>query len=290
MININKLADIPDNSAWRTRFAPSPTGYLHAGHAYAALVVWHIAGRNPETFLLRIDDLDYTRSTPDFTKQIKADLNWLGISWHAPEIYQSQRLERYKDALYGLESRGLIYPCYLSRSEISSLIIPSQNSSIKQPHTRNILSAVEIAARQSRGIHPVLRLDMEQACAQAGDLYWQDLNGQSHLAQAQRFGDIIIGRRDITASYHLSVVLDDADSDIQVVTRGGDLQASTDIHRLLQYLLGLPVPLYFHHELIMDDTGQKLSKRNKSKSILSMRESGLSIKNIINSFSNDTRF
>ena len=266
---------------WRTRFAPSPTGLLHVGHAYAAYVVWQIAGSNPDKFLLRIDDLDYTRSSQTFIQQIKNDLNWLDIYWREPEIYQSERLVRYKNALEILQQEGLIYPCYLSRTEISEFLSPPESGLSKQPHTRNLLSDSQINTRQKHGIKPAYRLDMSKAINSVGDVFWQNIDGQVNKAVPEKFGDIILGRRDITASYHLSVVLDDADSNIEVVTRGNDLKQSTDIHCLLQKLLGLPSPSYFHHPLVIGKDGTKLSKTHKSVPLSIFKDSEISIKNII---------
>ena len=274
-------ADIVYKNGWRTRFAPSPTGFLHIGHAYAAYVVWQIAGENPNKFLLRVDDLDYTRCSDKYINQLKSDLRWLNINWSAREIYQSQRLKRYSEALRTLLEADLIYECYLSRTEISDFLSPPRKKQIQQPHTRGFLSKKEILKRQQKGVKPALRLDMSKAIQQVEEVSWTCLDGFNIKAEPTKFGDIVLGRRDITACYHLSVVLDDADTNIEVVTRGEDLRSSTDIHCLLQKLLGLPSPIYFHHPVILGEDGKKLSKRHKSPSLHNLRDTNLTLKNIL---------
>ncbi len=264
--------DIAKKEGWRTRFAPSPTGFLHIGHAYAALVVWKIAGENPDKFLLRVDDLDYTRCFTKYIKQIKLDLKWLDISWNEGELYQSQRLSHYTKALKHLLDFDLVYPCYLSRSELSEFLSPTIDGASKQPNTRQLLSNAAISKRKQEGIKPVLRLDMKRAVQKVGCISWTSLNGKTTKAEPERFGDIILGRRDISASYHLSVVMDDAESEIEVVTRGEDLIDSTDIHCLLQNLLGFPSPFYFHHPIILGSDGKKLSKKFQSPSLNNFRD------------------
>ena len=247
--------EIIRKKGWRTRFAPSPTGFLHIGHAFAALIGWQIANQNPDKFLLRIDDLDFTRCSQEYVNQLISDLKWLDINWTANELYQSQRLSHYSRALQYLVDKDLIYPCYLSRSELTEFLSPPIEGISKQPNTRQSLSSQVIAKRQQKGIKPVLRLDMKKAIQKVGAISWLNIDGTSLKAEPEKFGDIILGRRDITASYHLSVVLDDAQSNIEVVTRGEDLRHSTDIHCLLQNLLDLPSPIYFHHPLIFGDDG-----------------------------------
>ena len=275
-------ANIRNKNGWRTRFAPSPTGFLHLGHAYAAYIVWQIAGENPDKFLLRIDNLDYTRCSNSYVSQLKSDLRWMDISWNGREIYQSNRLALYAGALQTLLEADLVYPCYLSRTEVSEFLSPPSNSLSPQPHTRKFLSTREIVKRQQQGIKPTLRLDMLKAIQKVGDVSWTSFDGVITKANPSNFGDIILGRRDITACYHLSVVLDDAESNIEVVTRGEDLRESTDIHCLLQTLLGLPPPLYFHHPIIFGEDGKKLSKRHKSISLKSLRRADVDLKNILN--------
>ena len=273
--------NIKQKKGWRTRFAPSPSGYLHIGHAYSALIVWQIAGENPDKFLLRIDDLDYTRCSKKYIEQIKLDLNWLNINWNNNELYQSQRFSNYAKAIKLLLVSDLIYPCYLSRSEISEFLSPPIDGIIKQPNTRGSLSKKAITKREQKGIRPVLRLDMKKATQKIGSMSWSCLDGTIKRAEPEKFGDIIIGRRDIGASYHLSVVIDDAESQIEVVTRGEDLRHSTDIHILLQNLLGFPSPLYFHHPLILGSDGKKLSKRHNSPSFKNFRDTKTIVNRLI---------
>ena len=219
----------------RTRFAPSPTGRMHLGHAYSALLAWQAAGCDADRFLLRIDDVDSSRCKDEFTDQIMDDLQWLGISWNQPPLYQSARSQRYNAALEWLESEKLIYPCYLSRKEYVASLAAPQNSP-------NSLPALSTAPRQTTV--PALRLDMDRALAQIKQKYqpliWQTHTGELITADPRPLGNVVLGRRNSLASYHLSVVLDDADSQIDLVVRGDDLRASTDLHCLIQRLLSLP--------------------------------------------------
>lgn len=274
----------------RTRFAPSPTGDLHLGHAYSALTVWRAAGRSDALFCLRIDDLDHTRCRPAYTQQIIDDLSWLGISWAEAPLVQSARLHRYATALEQLRAAGLVYPCYLTRRELSSFLTAPQDGGTAAQHgraapsTKGVLSEREARHRETEGQIPAWRLDSRKALARAGKLAWQDSDGASHAVDSDQFeielGDVILGRRDIAASYHLSVVLDDADSEIELVVRGEDLAASTPVHRLLQELLGLPVPVYLHHPLVRDDNGRRLAKRDQDRSLKSLREAGVNLQDV----------
>lgn len=266
----------------RTRFAPSPTGELHLGHAYSALTAWRAAGQSAELFCLRIDDLDHTRCRPTYTQQIKDDLAWLGVRWANAPLVQSQRLKRYADALDKLKTNKLVYPCYLTRHEISSLLSAPQESAFRQParSTKKLISQREQKQRENNGYMAAWRLDCEAALALTGPLIWWDHTGASYKVDKERMlthsGDVVLGRRDIAASYHLSVVLDDADSKTGLVVRGADLEASTALHTLLQALLGLPSPVYLHHPLVCDENGRRLAKRQKDKSLKSLRDAGAS--------------
>ena len=259
----------------RTRFAPSPTGGMHLGHAYSALLAWQAAGCDADRFLLRIDDIDSSRCKDEFTDQIMNDLQWLGISWNQPPLYQSARSQRYNAALEWLESEKLVYPCYLSRKEYEVSLAAPQNSP-------NSLPALSTAPRQTTV--PALRLDMDRALAQIKQKYqpliWQTHTGELITADPRPLGNVVLGRRNSPASYHLSVVLDDADSQIDLVVRGDDHRASTDLHCLIQTLLSLPSPLYYHHELICDETGQRLAKRDNARSLATYRENGLTINDV----------
>ncbi len=183
--------EIIRKKGWRTRFAPSPTGFLHIGHAFAALIGWQIANQNPEKFLLRIDDLDFTRCSQKYVNQLISDLKWLDINWTANEVYQSQRLSHYSRALQYLFDKDLIYPCYLSRSELTEFLSPPIEGISKQPNTRQSLSSQVIAKRQQKGIKPVLRLDMKKAIQKAGSISWLNIDGTSLKAEPGKFGDII---------------------------------------------------------------------------------------------------
>jgi len=266
--------------AVRTRFAPSPTGYLHLGHAYSALCAWQAAGNQPGGFHLRIDDLDSTRCKPEFTQQIFSDLHWLGLEWRAPVLYQSARTDRYQDMLARLQAKGLIYPCYLTRKEADSLYSAPHDTQIglaPAPSTRHLIGSATSREREASGMPPVWRLDSARAidiAQQCAPLAWQDHTGTRHRVNTAEFGDVVLGRRDSPASYHLSTVIDDADSDITLVVRGADLAPVTQIHCLLQAALDLPMPIYWHHLLICDADGQRLAKRHDALSLKHLRETG----------------
>ena len=262
----------------RTRFAPSPTGYLHLGHAYSALCAWHAVGERAEYFHLRIDDLDETRCKDSFTQQIFSDLHWLGITWQEPVLYQSRRHALYAKKLAILERQGLVYPCYLSRKEAGSLLSAPHLSAeglTPAPSTRHLLDSEESRQRAASGMPPVWRLDSQRALASlSGDtpLFWRDHKGTKHSVNPAEFGDVVLGRRDSPASYHLSTVIDDADSAITLVVRGADLAPVTQIQRLLQAVLGLPSPVYWHHPLVTDEAGQRLAKRHDALALKTLRE------------------
>ena len=271
----------------RTRFAPSPTGELHLGHAYSALTAWQAAGQSKELFCLRIDDLDHTRCRPAYIQQIENDLIWLGVRWAEAPLFQSQRLQRYAEALDKLRADNLIYPCYLTRHEANSLLSAPQNRAEQNsaPSTRELLSSTEQKQRQKNGQMAAWRLDCDAALARTGPLIWQDHTGTTHKVDKEQIhtyvGDVVLGRRDIAASYHLSVILDDADSQTELVVRGADLESSTPLHRLLQALLNLPSPVYLHHPLVCDKNGKRLAKRNHDTSLNTLRKAGLSPEDII---------
>ena len=271
----------------RTRFAPSPTGELHLGHAYSALTAWKATGQSAELFCLRIDDLDHTRCRPAYTKQIKDDLSWLGLQWAETPLVQSKRLQRYAEALEKLKADKLLYPCYLTRREVNSLLSAPHDSSEQTPapSTRGLLSQAEQHQREINGYVAAWRLDCKAALARTGTLIWQDYAGTSHQVGIDQMpadrGDVVLGRRDIAASYHLSVVLDDADSQVELVARGADLESSTPLHRLLQELLGLPTPVYLHHPLVCDKNGKRLSKRDHDTSLTALRAAGFGPADVI---------
>ena len=267
-------------TSWRTRFAPSPTGYLHLGHAYSALTVWGFAGQSPKNFVLRVDDLDHTRCRREFTEQIYTDLEWLGISWASKPCFQSDRLATYAAALAQLKDLDLVYPCYLSRTELSDILSAPHGHTKPIPSTRNSLSYADQKTRQAAGQIPAWRLDMEKAIQHVGQLTWTRHDGTNYPANPGQFGDVIIARKDLQASYHLSVVLDDNQDNIDLVVRGKDLEDATHLHRLLQTILDLPAPRYYHHDLICDDTGKRLAKRDDARSLIHYRKQGVTLSDL----------
>jgi glutamyl-Q tRNA(Asp) synthetase len=264
-----------------TRFAPSPTGHLHLGHAHSALFAWHAAKRSGGRFLLRIEDIDLGRCRPDFEEAIYEDLDWLGLAWEDPVRRQSERMDDYRQALSRLEEAGLLYPCFCTRKEIRAELAraPSAPHGPDGPVYPGTCRGLDIEARAARiqsGAPYALRLDMSRAFALAGPLAWHDRGAGRQEADPTRFGDVVLARRDIATSYHLAVTLDDALQGVTLVTRGTDLFAASHIHRLLQALLDLPVPDWHHHGLIHDETGKRLAKRHDALAIRTLREAGKS--------------
>jgi glutamyl-Q tRNA(Asp) synthetase len=270
-----------------TRFAPSPTGLLHLGHAFAALT----AARAGERFLVRIEDIDTTRCRPEFEAAIFEDLGWLGLKWETPVLRQSERFPAYRDALHALGSRGLVYPCFCTRKEIAEEIArageaPHGPEGPNYPGTCRGLSASEQQRRIDEGAAYTLRLDTARAALEAGEL-WFDESGAGPQQERGRisvqpalFGDIVLSRKETPAAYHLAVVVDDAFQGVTLVTRGNDLFSATHVQRLLQALLGFPAPRYAHHRLILDEHGRKFSKRDRKATLQSMRESGVTAEQV----------
>jgi len=271
------------------RFAPSPNGHLHLGHAYSALLNADMARDLGGRLLLRIEDIDAERSRPDFEAAIHDDLGWLGISWQQPVRRQSEHFGDYASAIAELEKQGLLYPSFESRREIAALIAererhgrwPRDPDGVPiYPGRARKLAAAERERRRDAGEPFALRLAMDAAVARAGVLTWNETgagpHGQTGLITAapQMWGDVVLARKELPTSYHLAVVLDDALQGVTDVVRGQDLFWSTGIHRLLQVLLGLPEPAYHHHKLILDDDGHKLSKSTKSTSLRDLRAKG----------------
>lgn len=267
----------------RTRFAPSPTGLLHLGHAHAALFAWRQAVDNGGEFLLRIEDIDVGRCRPEFESAIKEDLAWLGLSWPEPVRRQSDHMADYQAALDRLAALGLLYPCFCTRRDIAEEIARSGAAPHLAPMgpdgplypgiCRN-LSKEQRAVRRARGMPYALRLDVQKAMALAGPLQWRDRRHGDFTATPEIHGDAVLARKEIATSYHLSVVVDDALQGITLVTRGEDLLPATHLHRLLQALLELPTPTYHHHGLLADETGRRLAKRDDARSLRSLREAG----------------
>jgi len=266
-----------------TRFAPSPTGLLHLGSAYSALVGWRRAREAGGRFLLRIEDIDPTRCRPEHEAAILDDLAWLGIDWDGDVRRQSDHLEEYRAALGRLEGMGLLYPCFCTRSDIEAEIARSGHAPHGPVHGPagpvypglcRAIPASEREARIAAGEAHALRLDMAKAVALAGPLDWQDEEKGVIRATPEAFGDVVLARKETPTSYHLSVTLDDALQGVTLVTRGMDLFEATHIHRLLQALFGLPVPLYAHHRLLTGPDGRRYAKRDRSLTIAALREAG----------------
>jgi glutamyl-Q tRNA(Asp) synthetase len=271
------------------RFAPSPNGYLHLGHALSALLNHDLSRQRGGTFLLRIEDIDTTRCRPEFEAAIYEDLEWLGIAWETPVRRQSEHLALYRGAVEKLSAQGLIYPSFESRAEIARLVMLREangpwprdpDGAPLYPGTAKALSAEERAKLLESGAPYALRLDMAAACAGAGELGWTEQgdgpDGQTGMvtARPQAWGDVILARKETPTSYHLSVVIDDALQGVTDVVRGQDLFWSTSVHRLLQQLLELPQPVYRHHRLVLDAAGQKLSKSTSATALRELRARG----------------
>ena len=251
-----------------TRFAPSPTGRLHLGHAYSAVL-----GRDRgDEFRLRVEDLDQTRSRPEFVDGIYEDLEWLGIRWDGPVLVQSQRTAAYDAALDALRSRGLVYACFCTRADIAqSLTAPHGDAATSYPGTCRTLPDDP----ERRAVTPhCWRLDSAKALNLAGLPSWREDNGESFAARIEDIGDAILARKDAPASYHLACVTDDAASGVTLVVRGADLRPSTPVQRLLQELLGLAPPTYLHHPLVTHADGRRLAKRDLAPTLAAMRDSG----------------
>lgn len=270
------------------RFAPSPTGQLHLGHALSALINQSMARRLGGRLLVRIEDTDMTRCRPEFTQAILDDLAWLGIVSEGPVLKQSEHLGDYRAAATRLAGLGLLYPCFATRQEIQAAAVPGAvdpDGAPIYPGLHRNLSPAEIAERKARGEPFALRMDMARAIATArskvGETAFTYTELDANLVPARRttsparWGDVVIQRKETSASYHLAVVVDDARQAISHVVRGVDLQPATDIHRLLQVLLDLPEPIYHHHRLLTDADGRKLSKRDGDTGLAALREKGV---------------
>ena len=263
-----------------TRFAPSPTGLLHLGHAYSALFAFDAARRGCGRFALRIEDIDFTRCRREFEPALLEDLAWLGLEWEFPVRRQSEHLWEYADVADRLTERGLLYPCFCTRKDILREIesaggAPHGSEGPLYPGLCRNLSEDERQTRIAAGESFAMRLHLDRAVNEAcNDLEWCDLVKGVQRAQPELLGDVVLVRKDIGCSYHLAVVIDDALQGITRVTRGEDLFEATHLQRLLQALLGLPTPDYHHHALICDDTGKRLAKRDEAETLRSLRERG----------------
>jgi len=271
------------------RFAPSPNGYLHLGHAFSALLNFDLARASGGRLLLRIEDIDPTRCRPEYEEAIYQDLAWLGISWEAPVRRQSEHLDAYRKTLDRLAAQGLIYPGFESRADIAKLVRQREaqgpwprdpDGAPLYPGEAKLLSEDARAGLVESGVPYALRLDMSAAIARAGELSWAECgegpNGETGrlVAAPQVWGDVVLARKETPTSYHLSVVVDDALQGVTDVVRGADLFHATSVHRLLQQLLGLPEPVYRHHRLICDEAGHKLAKSTRSTALRELRAQG----------------
>lgn len=273
-----------------TRFAPSPTGYLHLGHAFSAWQAWGRARAEGGRFLLRIEDTDLARCWPEFDAAILEDLTWLGLEWELPVMRQSQQFDRYRAALETIRGQGLAYPCFCTRSDIRREIEeaggaphgpPGDYGGPVYPGTcRNLDEDLREARLARRDLH-AWRLDVTAAAERYGPLTWTDEKAGAIEADPTTFGDVVLTRKDTPTSYHLSVVVDDAHQDITLVVRGSDLFTATHTHRLLQAILDLPTPTYHHHPLLLDDDGRRFAKRDESLTLRALREAGHSPGDVI---------
>jgi glutamyl-Q tRNA(Asp) synthetase len=272
------------------RFAPSPNGYLHLGHALSALLNADMARAAGGRLLLRIEDIDAARCRPEYEQAIYQDLAWLGIAWETPVRRQSEHFDDYRAALAQLERQGLVYPSFESRAEIARMVADRErrgawprdpDGAPLYPGEARSMPAAERARRIADGEPYALRLDMAAAVARAGALSWTETGsgpaGESGTVAAdpRLWGDVVLARKETPTSYHLSVVVDDARQGVTQVVRGQDLFWSTGVHRLLQALLGLPTPGYHHHRLILDRDGRKLSKSTDATGLRALREAGI---------------
>ena len=256
------------------RFAPSPNGYLHLGHAYSALLNFDLANKAGGIFLLRIEDIDTTRCRPAFEQAIYDDLEWLGLNWPQPLLRQSDRTGQYHAALAHLNKQNLLFPCFCTRADVKNTA-PDPNGAPLYPGTCKHLSAAGREARIKSGAPHALRLDMESALENLPPLFWYEHGRGQIRATPEIWGDVVLARKDIGTSYHLAVTVDDAAQNISDVVRGTDLFTATHVHRLLQHLMQLPTPAYRHHPLILDDTGDKLAKSQLAKPLRQWRAEGV---------------
>jgi len=262
-----------------TRFAPSPTGYLHLGHAHAALFAQRAAAATGGRFLLRLEDIDPGRCQPAFESAIVEDLAWLGLTWEQPVRRQSRHMADYAAALARLHAMGLLYPCFCTRREIRDEIArsgqaPHGPDGPLYPGTCKRLDPGRREARLAAGDDHAWRLDMDAAARRAGPLTWHDRARGPQEARPEPFGDVVLARKEVATSYHLAVTVDDAIQGITLVTRGEDLFLATHVHRLVQALLDLPVPEWHHHGLLADAAGTRLAKRSDAAAIRAYRAAG----------------
>ena len=257
-----------------SRFAPSPTGKLHLGHAFSAIQAHGRARSDGGTFLLRIEDIDGTRSRPEHVAAIEADLAWLGLAWDGAVLFQSTRLDAYAVALDQLRGEGLLYPCFCTRAEIAASLSAPHGPGAVYPGTCRHMDDAVRTARIAAGAQHAWRIDMAAAVARTGPLDWHDERVGRVVARPETHGDVVLARKDAPASYHLAVTVDDSAQGVTQVVRGLDLFGATDVHRLLQALLDLPTPVYHHHALLHDADGVRLAKRTNAPTLERLRLAG----------------
>lgn len=293
---VSEWIELSDRPRPVFRFAPSPNGYLHLGHAASALINQRMACECNGRYLLRIEDIDVGRTREEYIAAIYEDLDWIGVGFEKPVLRQSENFEVYEDFAGRLAAMGLLYPCFASRAEIASAVETLDGGRVDPdgapvyPGLHRGLSASEVASRKQAGQPFAMRIDMEKALVVVrerlnGDLVWREMDdagGETAIsADPMQWGDVILQRKEVPTSYHLSVVVDDANQGVSHIVRGEDLRQATSIHRLLQVLLDLPEPKYFHHGLVRDPDGKKLSKSDSATSLRSLREAGLSRDEVI---------
>jgi glutamyl-Q tRNA(Asp) synthetase len=262
-----------------TRFAPSPTGYLHLGHAFSALFAWRRAREEGGRWLLRLEDIDPVRCRPEFASAILEDLSWLGLNWDGEVRRQSQHMAEYRSVLEVLTNQGLLYPCFCTRNDIlRSAVAPHElGGLLVYPGTCRGFSKDECEARIAAGQRYALRLNMERALKRVPhDLTFEEEVEGTVVCHPEQFGDVVLARKDAPSGYHLCVTHDDAVQGVTLVTRGEDLKPATHLHRLLQAMIGWPTPSYAHHKLVRDAAGRRLAKRDRPTTLRELRAQGYS--------------
>ncbi len=293
-ISAGSIAVLPPVQTMQTvRFAPTPSGYMHLGHAYSALIAWSNAQAVGSRFLLRIEDIDRSRCRPAFEQAIYEDLAWLGVDWQRPARRQAEHMADYAEALKVLGELGVLYPCFCTRSEVQAEIegadaAPHGPDGPHYPGTCRGMSRAEQNRRIRAGKAHALRIDMAKAVAVAGLLSWTDRKAGEVEANPLSAGDVVLARKDVPTSYHLAVTVDDHVQGVSLVTRGWDLYHATHIHRLLQALLGLHTPVYYHHPMITDPNGVRLAKRNRAVTLRALRNGGKTLGDVRRMINLDT--
>ena len=275
-----------------TRFAPSPTGHMHLGHVFSSLFSYEAAKKLGGKFILRIEDIDSQRSSKVFEESIYEDLEWLQIKYSTDIRYQADHMDDYKGAIKELQKLDMVYPCFCSRSDIKAEIMRAGNAPHEEetsiyPGTCRRLSKEERIKKIAIGTSFAWRLNIRAAAKKLGNLVWRDLRLGKHTVPVGTMGDVVLARKDVPTSYHLSATLDDHIQRIGLVTRGEDLVSATHVHKIIQSLLELKSPIYLHHPLILDSKGVRLSKRTRAQTVKSLKTSGLKRDDVIDLFGKD---